>query len=289
MEMQLKPSDFYDNAIIPPPEGSSEPSVKYTRIIIDSKDRNIDIFPDPNSYEIRFEDEVEDVLSAQLVSADIPLPMYLINKYFKTLKIKITGVIYIITLDEGNFDTISLATNLTNSINKVITVNHGFAVEYNSIKDNYIFKSPVPFSLMFTNTVNPLSYLLGFKNQDYISIPDDDNTRPYIIQSEYRSNFKYNNYVVMSVDQFDINKSNANNLHKTFAVIVQNYTDINFADTPKVIKNFTPPIARLAKIKIYFRDRYGNMYDFQNMDHRLELLFTSFKQKRKYQNIFLNK
>lgn len=289
MEMQLKPSDFYDNAIIPPPEGSSEPSVKHTRIIIDSKDRNTDLFPEPNSYEIRFEDEVEDVLSAQLVSADIPLPMYLVNKYFKTLKIKITGIIYTITLDEGDFDAISLATNLTNSINKIINVNHGFLVEYSPIKDNYIFKSPVPFFLIFTDTPNPLSSLLGFKKQDYISVPYDDNTRPYIIQSEYKRNFNYNNYIVMSVEQFDINKSNTNNLHKTFAVIVKNYSDMNFADMPKVIKNFTPPIARLAKMKISFRDRYGNMYDFQNMDHRLELLFTSFKQKRKYQNIFLNK
>ena len=289
MEMQLKPSDFYDNAIIPPPEGSNEPSVKYTRIIIDSKDRNMDLFPEANSYEIRFDDEVEDVLSAQLVSADIPLPMYIVNKYFKTFTIKIGQTSYTITLDEGDYDATTLASNITTNINKVLNLSNGFLVEYNQIKDNYTFKSPVPFILTF-NEVNSLHNVLGFKKQQYVSFQDDDDVaRPYIIKSEFRRNFQYNNYIVMSIDQFDINKSNSNNLHKTFAVIVKNYTDINFADMPKVIKNFTPPIARLAKLRISFKDKYGNLYDFQNMDHRLEILFTSFKQKRKYQNIFLNK
>lgn len=273
--------EFFNNAIIPPPQNtpSIETNTKTTRIVIDSKDRDVTLFPEPNSYEVRFDDDIEDVMNMQMISIDIPLSSYMINKYFNTFTLIVDDESRNIVLEEGDYTEQELASHITDVINTNINVT------YNSKKDGFVFTGTTPFSISFKNQSanNSLHSMLGFKHDIYTS--DGAN----IIKSPHRKNFNFNNYIVMSIDQFDLLKSNSNNLHRTFAVIVKSYYDINMGDIPQLIKYCTPPIARLSRIKISFKDRFGNPYDFQNLDHRIELLFTSFKQKRKYQNIFLNR
>lgn len=289
LKMELQHDDEYiQNAIIPPPQelAATEPKHKYTRIVIDSKDRDITLFPDPNKYEIRFDDDIDDVVSAQLLSIDIPLSSYMINKFFCEFDVTISGNMSTVVLDEGDYTATSLATMVQSKLN---AISNNFEVTYDEIKDNYIFKSQVPFSISFVNQTNSLHQLFGFKKDTYTSTATG--TVPYtnVVKSLYRRNFKFNNYIIMNIEQFDINKSNSNLIQKSFAIIIDNYSNVNLGDEPKIIKTFSPPVPRLAKIRISFKDRYGNPYDFQNMDHRLELLFTSYKQKRKYQNIFFNR
>jgi hypothetical protein len=61
---------------------------------------------------------------------------------------------------------------------------------------------------------------------------------------------------------------------------------LNISAAPELIKIFSPPIPRLTKLVITFLDRYGNPYDFCNMEHRFEILVKSHKQARKYCHIF---
>ena len=273
--------EFINNAIIPPPQNEPfiEKNTKTTRIVIDSKDRDLNLFPAPNSYEVRFDDDIEDVMTMQLISIDIPLSSYMINKYFNTFTLNSQDII----LEEGDYTDQELAQHITERI--VTLTGVPIVVTYTSKKDGFIFTGTSPFSISFKTQKpgNSLHSMLGFKHETYTS--DVSN----VITSPYRKNFNFNNYIVMCIDQFDLIKSNSNNLHRTFAVIVKSYYDMNMGDIPQLIKTCTPPIARLSRIKISFKDRYGNPYDFQNIDHRIELLFTSFKQKRKYQNIFLNR
>lgn len=287
--MESQHDNYVRNAIIPPPQNVTsdiEPKTKVTRIVIDSKDRDVELFPEPSSYEVRLEDDIDDVISAQLITADVPLSSYMINRYFKTFILKIGATSYEVVLEEGNYGVLELAQHITEKLN---SISNNFLAEYVSIKDNFQIKSKVAFSLSFNNTQNSIAQLLGFIPQEYACIASDDVTYPYIVKSVYRKNFNFNNYVIMNIDHFDVIKSNGNKLHRTFAVINGNQSDLAFTDMPTVIKSFNPPVPRLAKLKISFTDRFGNLYDFQNVDHRIELLFTSFKQKRKYQSIFLNR
>jgi hypothetical protein len=275
--MELQHEDEYiNNAIIPPPQelADIEPKHKYTRLVIDSKDRDISLFPDPNKYEIKLEDDIDDVVSAHLLSIDVHLSSYMINKYFKEFDLIISGVISKVILDEGDYTATSLASMIQTKMNMIS--NNTFEVVYDEIKDNYIFRSHISFSISFVNQTNSLHQLLGFKKDTYASIDTEISPHPHVLKSLYRKNFKYNNYVIMNIEQFDINKSNSNIIQKSFAIIMDNYSNINLGDDPKIIKTFTPPIPRLAKLRISFVDRYGNTYDFQNMDHRIEILFTSY-------------
>lgn len=274
---------FYKNAIIPPPEAKSE-NIKYTRLAIDSKDRDKSLFPNANNYEVRLNNEIDDVISAKLINADIPLSMYMINKYFDTLVVQQgSDTPQNIQLDHGNYNENELATLITDALNNAFG-DSTFTVTYNTNKDNFSFVSTSPFSLIFGTSSNSLDMLLGFSKKTYTSI--NLGRVNHVINAEYRKNFNYNNCIIMYIDKFDTYQSPSNEIDRCFAILPSVYTLLSISDNPELIKIFSPPIPRLAKLIISFYDRYGNPYDFSNMEHRFEILVKSHKQARKYNQIF---
>lgn len=276
--------DYYKNAVIPPPETASE-VVKYTRIAIDSKNRNKSLFPNANKYEIKLSNEVSDVMSAKLINADVPLSMYLINKYFDTLVVSQNDVTHNVQLEHGDYNELDLATMITRVLNTSIG-DEQFAISYNKYKDNYTFTSKDAFTLTFGISSNSLDALLGYDKDIYTSAPSGDSPYTHVITGDYRKSFDYNNCIIMYIDQFDCYQSPANEMDRCFAVLPSVYNSLSISDHPELIKTFSPPIPRMTKLVIQFYDRFGNPYDFSNMEHRFELLITSHKQGRRYNSIF---
>lgn len=271
--------DYNKHALIPPPETILE-GTKHTRIAIDSKDRNKSLHKNPNSYEIKLDTDVNDVISAKLINADIPMSMYMINKYFDTITLVFNGTTYNVQLDHGNYTESEFATMVSQKLNEVSP--ETFNVSYNRIRDGFKFASTQPFSLVFGNQANSLDALLGFAKDTYDS--DDTGSAPYTyeIKSQYRKNFNFNNCVIMYIEQFDNYISPSEIMDRCFAILPSVYNWLSIADHPELIKAFSPPIPRLNKLIVSFYDRYGNPYDFQNMEHRFELVLTSHKQARRY-------
>lgn len=265
------------HAIIKPPE-IPYVDTRYTRLVIDSMNRNTDIYANPNDYYFVFDDDVNDVVSAKLVSIDIPFSTYTINMHFNTLWVTVgAGAETAVSLTQGLYEKTALATMMQNSLNSAFP-SASFTVTYDSLLDKYRFSANTSFSLNFKGKSNSLDPLLGFAKKLYTSTGN-------AITAPFRCNLNYNNYIIMCIDQFDNNKSNAKPLNKSFAVFSKDY-NLSVGDEPNIIKKFSPPLARLAKLHLTFYDRFGNLYDFQNMDHRIELLLQSFKQRGKYNNIF---
>jgi hypothetical protein len=282
--LEFQDADYYQNAVIQPPKDFTfvENDNKTARIVIDSRVRDKGLFPNPNSYEIVFEDDINDVKQCRLLYIDIPMPQYLVNSNYNTLYFSVGLTSYVATIPLGDYTSTSLATAVTTAMNVALPAT--FEVSYNSLLDNYAFNSTVAFTLLFNGKTNPLSSLLGFsEKKDYASSADPSTPLfPNKVSAEFRRHFDYNNYVIMDIEQFDILKSIDRDLNKSFAIIPKNYSTMSLWDEQGIVKNFSPPLGRLTKLRIKFYDRYGNPYDFQNMDHRFELLFTSFKQRRKY-------
>ena len=115
----INQKDFFNNAIIEPPKEFLfyENNKKYTRIVVDSKDRNHTLFNNPNGYEVVFDDDINDVVSAQLVSADVPFVSYLINDVFNQLYIPIGGKTSTVTLTTGDYSATDLATHIQSRLN----------------------------------------------------------------------------------------------------------------------------------------------------------------------------
>jgi hypothetical protein len=279
---QFTSEDYKKTSIIQPPSADlyQESDMRKTRVPIDSRTRDINIYPNQNSYAIDLEDTLEDVNSCQMIWAHIPMPMYLINTYFNSLVLVIGATNYMITLTKGNYDHNTLLTELQTQLN---TNGAGatFTVTYTASTDNYTFSCNVPFTFNFLGYANPLNQLLGFKLQNYSSNGN-------ILIAPYRVNLDFNNYIIMDVDQFDSLKSSDKDLNRSFALIPNQYNQLNICDYFKYKKNFNPPLGKLMRIHFRFYDRFGNPYDFQNMDHYFELIIESFKLKRKYGHVFSN-
>lgn len=285
--LEYTDKEYYHNAVIKPNFDDTflENNTKYTRMIIDSKDRDQTLFPDPNKYEIVFDDDINDVISAQLLNLYVDMSStYLVNKYFNTLRFTVSSTNYNCVLNIGNYTESTLATEIETRMNALIAAN--FKVIYSTTLDKYIICSKLAFSMDF-NFDNSLASMLGFIKKTYNSVSDAsyDPTYPNVIVAPYRKNFDFNNYYVMYIEQFDLNKNANKNLNKSFAIIGNNYEIMNISDDPKIIKYFNPPINKLNKLRVSFYDRYGNPADFQNTDHRYEIMFKSFKQGRKYGHI----
>lgn len=278
---------YYKNAVIPPPQTTSE-VIKYTRLVIDSKSRDKGLFRNPNSYEVRLSNEITDVISAKLINADVPMSMHMINRYFDTLRLTVGGTAYNVTLDHGTYSESGLASMMQTKLNAATSgVGVTWSVSYSGVTDGFTFAASAAFSMVFGSEANSLDALLGFDKETYASVNSGAvETYPYKIRSEYRKNFAYNNCVVMFIDQFDTFRSPDNEMDRCFAILPSVYSQMNISDHPELVKYFSPPIPRLAKLVVSFYDRFGNPYDFQNMEHRFELLIKSNKQGRKYNSIW---
>lgn len=274
--------DYIKYGVIKPPQEFFKDNLKYTRIVIDSRVRDPILYPLQNDYYTQFDEDYTDILSAQLVYIDIPFSKYLVNQYFNSLNITYNGTTYNVVLPTGDYTDASFLTAMQSSLNTNIG-SGAITITYNALLDNYTFTSTNNFGFNFQDQKNSLGMLLGFNiNKNYVA----NSGASYVLNSEFRRNFKYNNYIIFNIDQFDLLKSADSILNKSYATIPDNYDSLNISDKPQYIKIFSPPIPRLVKLHLQFSDRFGNPYDFQNQDHRFEILLTSFKQKRKYGSIF---
>jgi hypothetical protein len=277
------PVTYYENALIKAPYAKK---MKHVRLVVDSRERNMTLFPNPNAYEINILEDIENVVSMSLLHADFPFDSYLVSKNNCVLILAYNSIVYTIEIDVGNYTVQELATELTNALN-IATSTADFLVEYDSKKDNFKFRCMTPFGLVFRGrTVKGQAYnnsedtlypdrsigrLLGFGINNYASVLDTNLVgQQNVIRSEFKKNFNVQDYVVVSIDTVELNKSTADSLNNSFAIITKKNTTYEY-DTNYVVKVFNPPLKRLHKLKFSFVDYYGNLIDFQNMDHRFEI------------------
>lgn len=285
--MNLSTIDFSNTSVIRPPFEqfkNKEIKRKQTRFIIDSRTRDRNLYPDPSQYVINLDDPIEDVTSAQITTYNIPLEAYMVNKYNNNLFIKMNNTHFLINISVGDYDAVSLERELERSINIQQNVLH-FSVVYCHIKDNYIFNADGPFQLVFSDTKGlytngTIGKVIGFGPDTYSSSFVDGR---YTLQSRYKKNFSEQKYAILHIEQMSLHHSESDIINKCFN-IVQPLIATFTTQCNQPIKYFNPPIARLTKLKLTFRDFNGNLYDFQNHDHRIDILFESNKHLRKFQD-----
>ena len=99
----VKPT--YDQFIIKPPDRNKTHGPKIKRMIVDSRERDEELYPDPSKYILDFEHEYRDVISMELSQANIPHSFYNIyHHYDKSGKLYANNVLHVhlITSDGHN-------------------------------------------------------------------------------------------------------------------------------------------------------------------------------------------
>lgn len=283
-----------DNHIIKPPEVKTNDIPKrYYRYVIDSRDRNLRHFPDPSKYEIKLSEDIHDVQSVELLSFDVPFTKYLINSSNNTFYYKVGDDEYgDFSIDEGDYETVAeLVTELNN---KAVDVSAPFTfsevpkqkkIKLTTSTDNVtlvclgdeVQKNNYP--RLSPTYKSQLMKLLG------LSLENHEITTASTYYFQHKVDLRKDKYMVMNLGQSSVNFSENNPTHKSFAIIKKDdlenkYTDANYK------KYYNPPIPSMATLRISFKDYNGQLYDFQNQDHMIELMFCCFKNQRKYNDIF---
>nr|QOI90413.1 hypothetical protein HWQ62_00277 [Pyramimonas orientalis virus] len=275
-----------EHAIITPPTTNPKDiPVRRYKYTIDSRDRNTNIYKNPAKYTLKLDEAITDVTKVELLLTDFKFNNYNIHKYNNILHTSIADY----EISSGVYDGPTLATELEsatpfnvsfNELTKKFSFTYGTTVTLNfksSEQRRYDMDTSVD-----TYPLNSIGKVIGFDIDEYILDPATPLTPPYPVDLETE------NYIVMFMQQAKVYQSKNNNIHNCFAIInkLESTSDGIVMIDNAISKTFNPPIASLSNLVFKFCDREGNLYDFQNKDHRFELVFTSLKQTRCYNEIF---
>lgn len=277
---------YYDNAVIKTPR---EYDFRNVRLVLDSRERNMILFPNPNKYEVNLVDAIPNVGRIRLVSSTFPFSAYLINGNNNIVYFRIGNVQYTATVEIGDY---SGGDDLATAISLAMgTVSDNlFVVKYLPRTDNFRIKCEVAFTLMFKGNAYTHSFnqntdyaykqgsvgpVIGFGIKDY---PSALVQGFHVVQSEFRKNFNLDNGLIVNIEMCNLNKSTAMAIDESFAIISkagQNLGQTQLYDGYQIEKRFTPSLKRISKLKLSITDYFGNPYDFQNQNHRMEFVFRS--------------
>ena len=139
----------------------------------------------------------------------------------------------------------------------------------NTINSNWF---PVASSTLQSGSnlyVNAGTWIAGASTQNYVS-------NSHAIIAPYRRDFRSDRFVILNISpNAELLTSISQPIDRTFAVIPRGtYTDLNINNTRDAFeKKWSITLGRIGQIGVTFTDAYGQAYDFQNQDHRLEFLF----------------
>lgn len=283
--MNIDNFDFQNSTIIKPPTANFDKvdhrkNVNYTRIVIDSRDRDVSQYPNPNSYVIDLPDDIQDVVAAELHVADLTLAAPLVSMFNNSVIFVIGGVVYNVVIESGNYNN---GQNLGAIIAANISVSvPSFAGTFDANTEKFVFSCNdafyIDFSAITSNLKPYLGRILGFAYGQVVNASAVGGS--FVLKSQFKINTSDNTYVVLHVDNLYVNKSTTSIIDKSFALLGSK-SDSKYSLKP-FRKDLNPPIGKLSRIRLKFNDYYGNLYDFQNHDHRLEIVFESYKVLRKY-------
>lgn len=291
---------FFESAIIPPPKKDAINRVdKYFRYVIDSRDRNTQLYPSPSKYTIELDEDITDVNSVELLVADVPFSRYLVHNKNNVLHFELSGTELEAVVEPGDYTESELATELESKMN---TVSGGtsFAVSYTDKTKTFTITNTSPFTLVFrgdsyqhTNNVydyryksNTIAKVLGFRNEDVEAFSSGSGA--WGVRSMFPRNFTLDKYIVLKIQNVSLNKAQARSTQSSFTLINNPANPISNYYDHVLKKKLSPPIQSLKKLSISFYDYDGNLYDFQNQDHRLELVFGTLNQTMLYNNVVQN-
>lgn len=288
------------------------------RVVIDSRDRDRVAFPKPCKYEISLDDDLRDVVSVRLVGADVPFASHTLpftepasGRTFTVRSQAFNGGAPVnVVMSPGNYTTIGdLVSEIGQALSRTI-LNSFVDVDYDQRQDMLYFfadqafditcdlyKAPKVAKLLGLQSAQPpqsaqqqpvpqpqLPKLGSASSVPTSTVPNINiaSARAQGLRMPYRVDTSGERYIVMDLTpNAELLTSVNDAINRTFAIIPSSAdTNVSWREGAAVEKSWSTPIARLSKVGISFLDYYGNDYDFQNQDHRVELIFRCLAQSQ---------
>lgn len=240
-------------------------------ILIDSRDRDYDKFPTPNSYVVKLPITFRHVVRARLVSAEFPSSHYVFSaaRGNTSLSVGLDGLFKTITIPDGNYSSGSMTAALKSALDAAFAPST-FAITIDSTTLKCTISATGSMAVD-TTTTSPsptqwgLGYYLGF-NKNTIASGSGSVTAPRVVCMNPEL------YLLMDIEGLSkiYETHPGGNSSKTFAKIplaVDSF-DFSFFSDKDIMTNFMdPPIAKLEQIRVSFRFHDGTLLDFQHVEH----------------------
>ena len=271
---------------------------KIYNMVVDSRDRNHDLFPNPNNYHIEIDNELRDILAIELISAELPAVQYNINENNNLLYFNEGGDSMIAEIAIGQYDDINvLSTAIQTALNSTIGSSGDYSVSVSSLTRKFtLSKGSGTFNLEFlgdnetfvhdqTRTVykeKNIGPVIGFSRRDLTGLLSYTGDNQYNINGE--------TYILMYIKELENMESVSGNktIHDSFTKInigdkssnnIKFYTQLNEYISRVT---FTPPLMKLSQMIIKFYNYDGSYYDFGGREHSLFFKIETFNQPKEY-------
>lgn len=267
-------------------------------IVIDSRDRNHDDYPNANHYRVDLERDINDVISIQLVSAEVPKSEYTINTsnnkiYFQETNAQVSGETYLTsTLDVGNYTISELKTEIEAKMTTTGVAT--YTVTINSKTNTLNISSDLVgvdlFNLLFKgdneihgNNNNPRSTYLENSIGPVIGFSRVDRTGASNYTGDLQYNLEGERYLMLHLRNIPIIDGISDGVQNAYHKITLNTETLSTRyyqeGDYKILKKLNNPIKRLNELEVSFRNYNNDLYDFHGLEHSMTFKVTSIKGK----------
>jgi hypothetical protein len=289
MDTNVKSS--YQDLIIPR-EKTNKRKQRSVLIEVNSRDRNMLSYPNPNQFRWRLQRPLKDILSIQIVGGTIPTRIFNINSGYNQFTFLENTLRSTVTLSPGRYDLNSLAIEIGSQINSIPGIKCAYSCGFSPSSDQLTITQDhgpaTPFSLLFGSgdfidlyqnnvllMINSPAKLLGFQSQDYSDNGTRRITGPFGADIDFLNNriYLYIN-VENSQDLTTIERSAGKRDPYTILYMDENEKPYKYFD--KV--TFEPcylsspaPVARISTLDLSLRDEFYRLINMNGHDFTLLL------------------
>eukprot|EP00873_Tetraselmis_striata_P033733 jgi/Tetstr1/453997/TSEL_040916.t1 len=237
-------------------------------VTIDSRDRE-SAADSPGSYTVRFLEDVRDVCTVKMRSADIP-PQWNIPRGRSSIWVSGGGVgLREAVVEPADHTEATAAAAVAAALEAVIPLTWSASF---GPTGRLSLTASGPFTIRGGDGNHPDGYgptsagrALGFGASERAS--DGANT----IVAPHRHQLDRPETMYLHIEDFDAVHGATSGIHNCLEVLNACGTDHEIAAE----KHFHPPLARIDRLRVRVVDYYGNTVDFDNREHRIDLQFIT--------------
>lgn len=273
------------NAVIPPPPPSElRAAMRTVRVVVDSRTRDVAKWPTPALYEVDLDEDLLQVMSAELLTASVPLSAPVVSASACALSLRdANDVESTVRVRPGDYDLTALAGAIEDALVAGVS-GQAWQVTPDVIGGGFEFRSDAPFVLLGSGGGTPegqyragsIARTLGLDRKEHASTVDSHPTLSNVVRSPFRADLEQHMYAVLHLHHACLNRSAYPLLNKSFAVLAGNSEAASYnyvSPANRIKKSLKPAVARIARLRVHFRGRDGALYDFRNREHVLEFAF----------------
>jgi hypothetical protein len=259
---------------------------------VNSRDRNILSYPNPNLFRWNLQRPLKDIQSIQIVGGTFPTRIFNVNTGYNQFTFVEDGTRYTVTITPGRYTLSSYAIEIGSKINNLLGIKNQYSVQFSPTTDQLtITQDSGPkhsFALLFGTgdfvdlyqgnvllQINSPAKQMGFLSQDYNDNGTRSITSPYAAELNYLHNRVYL-YINVETSQDLTTIERSAGKRDPYTILYMNEDERPYKYFDKV--TFEPcylsspaPVARVRAFDIQIRDEFYRLIEMNGRDFTLLL------------------